>query len=203
MTASGWTGEVADFRFAPEQYAAVHFHRTDMTDCRWRPQAEIELPADLPSGVYALRLRDADGGEDLVPLIVRPPAGRATAPALLVLSTNSYTAYGNDHVGVDSPRTQVWNAMVPAIDEWERFRDAHRELGLSLYEVHSDGSGVCHSSWRRPLLTMRPGARIGTGATTLTAPARRATGHRVLRDPWYRLDLLPGLRHPPRHIRPQ
>ena len=163
VTASGWTGEVADFRFAPEQYAAVHFHRTDMTDCRWRPQAEIELPADLPSGVYALRLRDADGGEDLVPLIVRPPAGRATAPALLVLSTNSYTAYGNDHVGVDSPRTQVWNAMVPAIDEWERFRDAHRELGLSLYEVHSDGSGVCHSSWRRPLLTMRPTVYDGDG----------------------------------------
>ena len=163
VTSSEWSGDVADFRFAPEQYAAVHFHRTDMTDCRWEPQAEVELPGDLPSGVYAFRLRDADGGEDLVPLIVRPPAGRATARALLVLSTNSYLAYANDHVGVDSPRTQVWNQMVPALDDWERFRDAHRELGLSLYEVHSDGAGVCHSSWRRPLLTMRPTVYDGDG----------------------------------------
>jgi hypothetical protein len=36
------------------------------------------------------------------------------------------------------------------------FRNAHRELGLSLYETHADGSGVAYSSWRRPILTMRP-----------------------------------------------
>jgi N,N-dimethylformamidase len=163
VTGSTWDGQVDDFRFAPDQYAAVHFHRTDMTDCGWEPGAEIALPADLASGVYAVRLTDPEGGEDLVPLIVRPPAGTATAPALLVLSTNSYIAYGNDHVGVDSPRTQVWNQMVPALDDWERFRDAHRELGLSLYEVHSDGAGVCHSSWRRPLLTLRPTVYDGDG----------------------------------------
>ena len=163
VTGSTWDGQVDDFRFAPDQYAAIHFHRTDMTDCGWEPQAEIALPADLASGVYAFRLTDPEGGEDLVPLIVRPPAGTGTAPALLVLSTNSYLAYGNDHVGVDSPRTQVWNQMVPALDDWERFRDAHRELGLSLYEVHSDGAGVCHSSWRRPLLTMRPTVYDGDG----------------------------------------
>jgi N,N-dimethylformamidase len=163
VTSSTWDGQVDDFRFAPDQYAAIHFHRTDMTDCRWEPQAEITLPADLPSGVYTVRLSDDEGGEDLIPLIVRPPAGTSTAPALLVLSTNSYLAYGNDHVGVDSPRTQVWNQMVPALDDWERFRDAHRELGLSLYEVHSDGAGVCHSSWRRPLLTLRPTVYDGDG----------------------------------------
>ena len=162
VTSSTWDGQVDDFRFA-QQYAAVHFHRTDMTDCGWEPQAEIALPDGLASGVYAVHLTDPEGGEDLVPLIVRPPAGQATAPALLVLSTNSYLAYGNDHVGVDSPRTQVWYQMVPALDDWERFRDAHRELGLSLYEVHSDGAGVCHSSWRRPLLTLRPTVYDGDG----------------------------------------
>jgi N,N-dimethylformamidase len=163
VTSSTWDGQVDDFRFAPDQYAAVHFHRTDMTDCGWESQAELTLPAGLASGVYSVRLTDPEGGEDLIPLIVRPPAGTATAPALLVMSTNSYLAYGNDHVGVDSPRTQVWNQMVPALDDWERFRDAHRELGLSLYEVHSDGAGVCHSSWRRPLLTLRPTVYDGDG----------------------------------------
>jgi N,N-dimethylformamidase len=163
VTSSTWDGQVDDFRFAPDQYAAVHFHRTDMTDCGWESQAELTLPAGLASGVYSVWLTDPEGGEDLIPLIVRPPAGTATAPALLVMSTNSYLAYGNDHVGVDSPRTQVWNQMVPALDDWERFRDAHRELGLSLYEVHSDGAGVCHSSWRRPLLTLRPTVYDGDG----------------------------------------
>jgi N,N-dimethylformamidase len=163
VTGHCWTGDVIDFRHAPDHYAALHFHRTDLTDCRWPSQAQLTLPADLPSGVYAVHLSDADGAEDLVPLIVRPPAGRTTAKALLVLSTNSYLAYGNDHVGVDSPRTQVWHQMVPTLGAWERFRDTHRELGLSLYEVHSDGTGVMHSSWRRPLLTLRPTVYDGNG----------------------------------------
>jgi N,N-dimethylformamidase len=48
--------------------------------------------------------------------------------------------------------------MVPALDEFEQLRYRHRELGGSLYEWHLDGSGICHSSWRRPILTMRPHA---------------------------------------------
>ncbi|GAB3525191.1 N,N-dimethylformamidase beta subunit family domain-containing protein [Phytohabitans suffuscus] len=155
VRSSGWTGDVTDFRFAPEQYAALHFHRDDMTDCGWRFQGEAVLPPDLPSGVYAWELTDSDGARDTVPVFVAPPAGTATAPLLLVLPTNSYLAYGNDHVGVDSPRTQVWSQMVPTLDDFELFRDARRELGYSLYEAHADGSGVCYSSWRRPLLTMR------------------------------------------------
>lgn len=155
VTSSGWTGDVYDARFAPEQYAAIHVHRDDLTDCRWRPQAAIRLPDDLPSGVYAVALEDDAGTEDLVPVFVRPRAGSATAPLLLVLPTNSYLAYANDHVGVDSPRTQVWSQMVPTLDDFELFRDAKRELGLSLYEVHPDASPVIYSSWRRPILTLR------------------------------------------------
>jgi N,N-dimethylformamidase len=163
VTGPAWTGDVVDFRHAPEHYGAIHFHRTDMTDCRWTPQAEITLPDDLQSGVYAFVLTAEGELEDRVPLIVRPPRDRPTAKALLVLSTNSYLAYANDHVGVDSPRTQVWNQMVPALDGFERFRDAHRELGLSLYETHADGHGVCHSGWNRPILTMRATVYDGDG----------------------------------------
>jgi N,N-dimethylformamidase len=32
----------------------------------------------------------------------------------------------------------------------------HRELGLSSYDTHVDGSGVCYSSGARPILNMRP-----------------------------------------------
>lgn len=164
VTGHCWNGDVFDFRFAPDHYAAVHFHRDDMTDCGWDRSAELELPADLVSGVYAVHCHSDDGGlDDRIPVIVRPLDDTATADVLVVLSTNSYLAYGNDHVLVDSPRTEVWDQRVPALDARELFRDAHRELGPSLYETHPDGHGVCHSSWRRPLLTMRERRWVATG----------------------------------------
>lgn len=155
VTSSAFDGSVTDARFAPQHYAAIHFHRDDLTDAGWEPRATVVLPEDLPSGVYGVLLTDSAGTEDLVPVFVAPPAGTATAPLLLVLPTNSYLAYANDHVGVDSPRTQVWSQMVPTLDDFELFRNARRELGLSLYEVHGDSTPIFYSSWRRPILTMR------------------------------------------------
>lgn len=122
VTSSGWTGDVFDARFAADQYAAIHFHRDDITDCGWRSQVAIELPDDLPSGVYGVQLVDSDGTEDLLPVFVGPRDGLATAPLLLVLPTNSYLAYANDHVGVDSPRTQV----VMSQDIGDRSASIHR-----------------------------------------------------------------------------
>jgi N,N-dimethylformamidase len=159
VTSHSWDSANSDFRHAPAEYAAAHFHRDDMTDCAWTPQARIEMPADLPSGVYAWRLKtdDASGEQiDRVPFVVRPPRGRATAPLLLIMSTNSYLAYANDHVAVDSPRVQMMVRRVLQFDEFDLLRHQHRELGASLYEAHPDGTGICYSSWRRPILTMRP-----------------------------------------------
>ena len=36
------------------------------------------------------------------------------------------------------------------------FLQEHREFGNALYDTHSDGSGVCYSSYLRPILNMRP-----------------------------------------------
>lgn len=155
----GWDSRETDFRHAPTQYAAAHFHRDDITDCRWKSQASFGVPAGTPSGVYAIRLRSSGPrGEqvDRVPFIVRPSPSQPRAPLLLVLPTNSYVAYANDHVAVDSPRLETMIRRVPQFDEFDRFRHRHRELGASLYEAHPDGSGICYASGRRPLLTMRP-----------------------------------------------
>ena len=42
------------------------------------------------------------------------------------------------------------------VDERDRWLAAHAELGRSLYDVHTDGSGVCHSSRLRPIVNLRP-----------------------------------------------
>ena len=42
------------------------------------------------------------------------------------------------------------------IDRWEQHLNLHPELGNSLYDLHSDGSGICYSSRLRPVLNMRP-----------------------------------------------
>jgi N,N-dimethylformamidase len=159
VTSHTWDGDGVEFRYNPTRYAAIHFHRDDMTDCDWTPQARIDIPSDLSSGVYAIRLKAKDGDRehiDRVPFIVRPPSDRATAPLLLIMSTNSYLAYANDHVGIESPRVQTMVRHVLEFDEFDQFRHEHRELGASLYEAHPDGTGICYSSSRRPLLTMRP-----------------------------------------------
>jgi len=154
-----WTGLEPDFRHAPQEYAAAHFHRDDMTDCGWTPQARFTPPHGLPSGVYAVRLRSVGSTnplEDWVPFIVTPPPGKSSARLLLVLPTNSYLAYANDHVGVDSPRMENLTRRALQFDEFDLYRHHHRELGSSLYESHRDGTGICYSSARRPIMTMRP-----------------------------------------------
>lgn len=159
VTSHAWDGLEFDFRHAPAHYAAMHFHHDDVTDCGWTPQAQIRIPDDLPSGVYAVRLHalgDDSRAMDRIPFAVCPPRDRATAPILLVLSTNSYLAYANDHVGVDSPRMQMIVRRVLQYDEFDLYRHHHRELGASLYEAHADGTGNCYSSALRPILTMRP-----------------------------------------------
>ena len=45
------------------------------------------------------------------------------------------------------------------VDPYDSYLGAHVELGGSVYDVHTDGSGVCHSTTRRPLLSMRATAR--------------------------------------------
>lgn len=132
-----------------ERRDAVHFHDDDLGDAGWHPTAIWMVDSDLPSGIYAAHVRGRTIGEDYIPLIVRPPRERATAEILVVAPLFSWLAYGN----------------VRALEE---YTGAGTEAGAyvvanrlnSLYDLHSDGSGVAYSSWRRPLLNLRPGFRL-------------------------------------------
>jgi N,N-dimethylformamidase len=158
VTGYNWDGSEYDFRHAPEQYGAIHFHDDDLTDCGWEATCEFEAPADLPSGVYAARVRAHIEGvdeEDYISFFVRPPRGTRTSRIAYIAPTASYLAYANDLL-TDLGAIEMLAGAVPHMGEQDLARHQHREYGKSLYDAHRDGSGVCYSSWLRPLLTVRP-----------------------------------------------
>ncbi|MEO8715057.1 MAG: N,N-dimethylformamidase beta subunit family domain-containing protein, partial [Acetobacteraceae bacterium] len=150
---SRWSGAAMDWHDRPRDYAATHFHEDDLYDCEWATDFTFEVPPDMPSGVYGIRLR-GDGEQDILPVYVLPPRGTTRAPVAFLASTFTYQVYGNHARGNANAsyraRRAEWNAYPHNPDE-------HPEYGRSTYNKHVDGSGFCYSSTRRPLLTMRPG----------------------------------------------
>ncbi len=163
-TGHNWDGSETAWRHAPDLYGAIHFHEDDLDDAGWEPDFTWSVPEDLTSGLYAVRL-DGDGDEeDYVPFAVRPRRGTAGARILFVQPTFSYLAYANEHVLANPEARDTLRRMgagalgSAALGYPSQPQDKYIvENGLlSLYDVHTDGSGVCYSTRLRPILNMRP-----------------------------------------------
>ena len=159
MTGPGWPGETLSPAPTPATHDAIHFHDDDVADVGWPESHRLRIPDDLPSGVYALRLRAA-GAEDHLPFFVVPRRDRPSARLAVLMPTMSYLAYANESLDVSdavqtSPR-QDMEINRPGYD----YVAAN---GLkSTYDLHRDGSGICHGSLRRPIIDFRPKARCRT-----------------------------------------
>lgn len=150
---SRWSGAEMCWRHAVDEYAAVHFHEDDLYDCGWQTDFSFDIPQDLPSGVYGIRLR-CENAEDIIPFFVRPARNAPKARVAVLFSTFTYAAYGN------TPRSNFDTAYVERRDAWHAYPNhpkEYPEFGRSLYNLHADGSPVMFSSTSRPLLLMRPG----------------------------------------------
>ena len=141
---SRWDGSTQRWTDAPEQYAAIHFHEDDLTDCEWETDIAWTVP-DLPSGLYALKLRAGDS-EDYLPFVVTVPRPQRNRVAFLA-ATATYLAYANEVMSGFSKGAREPNAQY--------LRD-HPEVGYSLYAYHADRSGVHFSSRLRPILNLKP-----------------------------------------------
>ncbi|GAA4560595.1 N,N-dimethylformamidase beta subunit family domain-containing protein [Pseudonocardia xishanensis] len=153
-----WTGTERDFRAAPVEFDALHLHDDDLADAGWDTDLTWAVPADLPSGVYALKITAGTGptvDTDRIPVVVTPAA--PTAPVLVVLPTWTYLAYANwrTYAEYETERLTLYGED-RGIDERDRWLARHPELGRSLYDVHTDGSGVCYSTRLRPIVNVRP-----------------------------------------------
>ena len=160
MTGYNWTGDEISYRHAPQEYGAIHFHDDDIEDARWKPSFTFQIPDGLKSGIYAARVRiggkSSGDTEDYIPFLVRPPKGETKAKVALIVPICSYLAYSNDNLTADSVIAQLLKGSVPLIHASDLALNVHREFGLSLYSVHTDGSGVFYSSRLRPILNIRP-----------------------------------------------
>jgi N,N-dimethylformamidase len=156
---SNWTGQEHCFRHAPEQYGAIHFHEDDLDDCRWPATHVITIPADCKSDAYALIMK-AGQTEENIPFFVVPPKGQARAKIAVLVSTYTYTVYGN-HARPEWMTDPKWrDAYIAQAKAWKAYPynpGEHRDYGLSTYNYHTDGSGIALVSWRRPMLNLRVG----------------------------------------------
>jgi N,N-dimethylformamidase len=151
VTGARWSGRHHRWTEAPDEYAAIHFHDDDVGDLAWEPTLSLTIPADWPSGLYALHLENALG-RDNIPFVVRAAEASRQAPVALLLPTLTYQIYGQyprgEMASAALPRARAWGALAHAAAD-------HPEYGLSAYNTHRDGSGVTIASMRRPMLDKR------------------------------------------------
>ena len=153
VTGSNWCSDENCWRHAPDGYGAIYFHDDDLVDCGWETDFSFTVPDDLRSGVYAVKLQCEEQQENL-PFFVRPARGTKQATACMLIPTFTYTIYANYARGNVNEDLHARNARWGS-RPW--IPDEHPEYGLSTYNRHHDGSGICFGSQSHPNLLLRCG----------------------------------------------
>jgi N,N-dimethylformamidase len=157
VTGSQWKAQAQHFVEDPSGYRAIYFHPDDLDDARWSPDFELEVPLTTSSGAYGVVL-SADDVRYCIPFFVTPAGSDGRERVAFLAPTYTYLAYANDHMW---QRTDIAAGVLWPTERSDRPDPAdvhlaqHRELGLSLYDQHADGSGCCYASRMRPLLNVR------------------------------------------------
>ena len=148
-----WDATEFCWRHKPDHYAAILFHDDDIYDFGWDRDFEFVVPDNMPSGIYIMRI-EAEGHYDAMPFFVCPPLGKRRADLCVLVSTFTYTIYGN-HARPDFAPS--WLEKISAWNAYPNNPSEYRHYGLSTYNNHTDGSGICHASHKRVLFNLRPG----------------------------------------------
>jgi N,N-dimethylformamidase len=171
---SNWTGHEMSWRHAPGEYAAIHFHDSDIDDCGWPTAFEWTVPATTRSAQYALVLKAGDATEN-IPFFVVPEKGKRSADLAVIVSTFTYTVYANHarpEWALDPAWQQAWRDQAAEWGAYPHNPGDHPEYGWSTYNTHTDKSGIAIASWHRPMFNVR------VGYLTYPYPDIRASGLR-------------------------
>ena len=158
---SNWTGRERNWNHCPQQYGAIHFHEDDLCEFDWTTTFRFTIPSDLKSGIYAAKLRCGDS-EDNIPFFVCAAANGPGKNLGVLLPTFTYALYGN-HARTDYEPAWLNHFKLRNAYPWNPAE--YPQYGLSTYNTHRDGSGICHASCQRPLMTLKSGY-ITFGNTT-------------------------------------
>lgn len=149
-----WDGTIMRWCERPDHFAALHFHDDTLEDAGWETDFCLTIPDDLPSGIYAARLTGSRDEVERITFIVRPRAQGTRKRIAFLASTATYMAYSNSHYRLDEQGMEMKSGNFMVLYPWETYLGEHRELGLSMYDTHSDGYGIYYSSRRRPVFSM-------------------------------------------------
>lgn len=161
QTGWNWDGFTDCYRLAPREFGGIEFHADALTDCNWKVTKTVMLPRGLKSGCYAMRLRSDAGSrfrEEHVVFFVRPEAPRARIAFLF--PTLTYLAFANERLSFDHPEREAMIGQPAVLSEIDTEMYTRADFGLSAYDSHADGNGVCYSSYHRPIMNMRPRYRM-------------------------------------------
>jgi N,N-dimethylformamidase len=153
VCSSQWDASEFSWKHCPSHYAAIHFHDDDIYDFNWNSSFSFTIPQDMASGIYVMRISTGDN-EDAMPFFVCAPKAKPSAKLCVLVSTFTYAVYGNH------ARPDYHDGWLKRIADWGAYPHnpaCYKEYGLSTYNNHSDGSGICHASHKRPLFNLRPG----------------------------------------------
>ena len=153
VTSSKWDSSEMNWQHKPDHYAAIHFHDDDIYDFEWDTDFKFKIPNNMPSGIYIMRIK-GEGNEDSIPFFVAPKINKIKSKICVLISTFTYSIYGN-HARVDYKDS--WQNRIKEWNAYPYNPVNYKEYGLSTYNYHSDGAGICHASHRRPLFNLRPG----------------------------------------------
>lgn len=159
-------GIATDWRSAPEQYGACHFHDDDLLDAQWEADFSFTVPKELKSGIYAVRLTHGDF-VDHIPFFIAPPKNTVTSKIAYLLPTATYAAYSNFDEQISVVVPLIRNDAVAkdiafhpsligaAVHNSIFLAKNRRDLGGGVYRSHTDGSPHWHSSQRVPNLSIQ------------------------------------------------
>ena len=148
-----WDGGTIVWTENPDLYDAITFHADDLYDAEWKTDFTFEVPADMPSGIYAARLEDG-GQTEYVTFWVVPPVGQANADVAVWLSDYNYLAYSNITLPSTVPQNYPGQNLNP-VDA--KFYQENLTYGTGgVYNNHIDGTYFAYGSRLRPDLQMKP-----------------------------------------------
>lgn len=157
VTSHGWTGRDIDFKKVPSEYAAIHFHDDDLEDAGWEMSFTYTVEEVVRSAIYAFKVT-SNGETDYLPFVVTPKRDQIKNKIALLLGTYTFMAYSNEHLASNPVLQDYLKGAGVELEYPSNAREKYlmeNQLG-GLYDLHSDGSGICYASRLKPMLNVRP-----------------------------------------------